>query len=101
MHFLIFYSAGFDTVSCIWLSSSMFMNSPFIQQVTSTVHTFFLCMTLYPDIQKRAQEEIDAVLGTGRLPTLADQKHLPYVEALVKEILRWGPAGPRGSRSLH
>jgi cytochrome P450 len=54
-------------------------------------------MTLYPDIQKRAQEEINAVIGTNRLPSLADQKHLPYVEALVKEVLRWGPASPQGS----
>jgi hypothetical protein len=68
-----------------------------IQKVTSTIHTFFLCMTSYPDIQKRAQEEIDAFLGMGRLPTLDDQKHLPYVEALVKEIIRWAPAVPQGS----
>ena len=51
-------------------------------------------MSLYPDVQKRAQAEIDAVIGPNRLPTLADRSRLPYVEALVSEVLRWGPIGP-------
>lgn len=46
-------------------------------------------MTLYPEAQKRAQEEIDAVLGQERrLPDFSDEASLPYVGALVKEVLR-------------
>ena len=51
-------------------------------------------MTLYPDIQKRAQAEIDQVIGNDRFPTFEDRPHLPYVEAVVKEIFRWKPLAP-------
>lgn len=53
-------------------------------------------MTLFPDIQKRAQAEVDSVLGTGRLPTLRDRDNLPYIDAVVKELLRWRPIFPLG-----
>ena len=53
--------------------------------------TFFLLMGLYPEVQKRAQAEIEQVT-TGRLPTLDNYDSLPYVIALVKEIMRWGPS---------
>ena len=53
-------------------------------------------MTLYPDVQKRAQHEIDTVIGRDRLPTMADRDRLPYVAALCTEVLRWMPAAPLG-----
>ncbi|KAG2133604.1 cytochrome P450 [Suillus bovinus] len=55
----------------------------------STIYSIFLAMTLFPDVQKKAQAEIDAVVGTDRLPSFADRDSLPYIEALVKESLRW------------
>ncbi|TFY79082.1 hypothetical protein EWM64_g4930 [Hericium alpestre] len=55
----------------------------------SATETFFLAMTLYPEAQKKAQAEIDAVIGNDRLPDFSDQDSLPYVEALVKEVMRW------------
>lgn len=58
--------------------------------------TFFLVMTLYPEVQRTAQEEIDRVIGTDRLPTFADRDSLPYVEAVVKEALRMHPIAPMG-----
>lgn len=66
-------------------------------KVASTIRTFFLCMILYPDAQARAQAEIDAVIGSDRLPTLSDRNSLPYVWALVLELFRWGPATPQGN----
>lgn len=57
---------------------------------------FFLAMSLFPDVQKRAQEELDSVVGGGRLPGFQDQKNLPYIEAIVKEVLRWHPVAPMG-----
>lgn len=56
-------------------------------------------MTLYPAIQARAQAEIDSVLGKGwqRLPSFADRERLPYVNAIVLELLRWNPAVPLGT----
>ncbi|THH12729.1 hypothetical protein EW146_g7425 [Bondarzewia mesenterica] len=62
--------------------------------IVSSMHTFFLAMTLFPEVLQRGQLEIDSVVGNDRLPTLDD--HLPYVEALVSEVLRWGPVVPLG-----
>ncbi len=53
-------------------------------------------MTLYPNAQKKAQAELDAVVGTGRLPEFSDRTSLPYVGALVKELLRWHCGTPLG-----
>ena len=53
-------------------------------------------MTLYPEVQKRAQEELDAVVGTQRLPFLTDKPNLPYLRALVLELHSWQPLGPLG-----
>ncbi|KAK7695629.1 hypothetical protein QCA50_000265 [Cerrena zonata] len=57
----------------------------------SAVYSFFLARTLYPEPMRKAQKEIDEVIGRDRLPTLADWERLPYVNALVKEVLRFNP----------
>lgn len=46
-------------------------------------------------VQKRAQEAIDKVVGSDRLPSLADRSSLPYVDAVLREILRWRPVVPQ------
>ena len=51
-------------------------------------------MASFPDVQKRAQAELDAVIGPQRLPNFADRENLPYVAALIKEALRWRPVSP-------
>ena len=56
-------------------------------------------MALYPEIQRCAQEEIEKVIGNDRLPTWDDQPNLPYVCALIKEVLRVAPAAPLGKTS--
>ena len=53
-------------------------------------------MALHPEVQRQAQEEIERVVGNSRLPTLDDRAELPYVEALLKELLRWAPVTPLG-----
>jgi cytochrome P450 len=62
----------------------------------STMTSFFLAMSVCPEVQKKAQEEIDRVVGNSRLPTFSDRENLPYVDAIVKEILRWLPVAPLG-----
>ena len=54
-------------------------------------------MTLYPDVQKKAQDEIDAVIGNDRLPDFDDRNKLPYIEAIIAELLRWLPVAPNGT----
>ncbi|KAH9056869.1 cytochrome P450 [Lactarius vividus] len=60
----------------------------------SALETFVLAMTLYPEVQRKAQTEIDQVVGNSRLPEFWDQDGLPYVEAVLKEVLRWHPVAP-------
>jgi cytochrome P450 len=50
-----------------------------------------LAMIAFPEVQRRAQAEIDAVVGRDRLPSFSDAPHLPYVYATMKEVLRWRP----------
>ena len=46
-------------------------------------------MMHYPDVYRKAQEEIDRVIGRERLPDLTDRGSLPYLEALVMELYRY------------
>jgi hypothetical protein len=58
--------------------------------------TLFL-MSLHPNVQRRAQLKRERVVGKDRLPTIDDQKDLPYTIAVVKEVLRWAPVAPLGT----
>ncbi|KAJ7278952.1 cytochrome P450 [Mycena rebaudengoi] len=73
----VMYVGGFDTA-------------------TAALGTFILAMLANPDAQKRAQKEIDAVVREGHLPSFDDEESLPYVSAIVKEVLRWKPVTPIG-----
>jgi hypothetical protein len=60
----------------------------------SSVNAFVLAMILYPEVQRKAQQELDTVVGSGRLPQFDDRDRLPYINAIVKEVLRWHPVAP-------
>ncbi|KAJ7123429.1 cytochrome P450 [Mycena epipterygia] len=62
----------------------------------SQLEAFFLAMSLYPDVQAAAQKELNSVIGSDRLPDIADRAQLPYINALCKEVFRWHVAGPTG-----
>jgi hypothetical protein len=66
-----------------------------LQSVAST-RVFIMAMTMYPEVQAKAQAEIDAVIGT-RLPEMADRDSLTYVQCIVKEVLRWRTVLPLGA----
>lgn len=51
-------------------------------------------MSLNPAVQERAQEQIDAVVGNERLPTVDDRPLLPYIDAIFRETLRYSPVIP-------
>ena len=53
-------------------------------------------MVLYPEVQKKAQEELDSVIGNTRLPTIEDRSQLKYVEMVMQETFRWVPVTPVG-----
>lgn len=55
---------------------------------------FILAMIKYPEVQVKAQAELDAVLGRNQLPSYDDEDSLPYITAITKEVFRWQPALP-------
>ena len=57
-------------------------------------------MALYPEVQKKAQAEIDAVVGPDRLPDFHDRPSLPYINAMLKELSRWNLVVPLGKPLL-
>ncbi|KAH0828014.1 cytochrome P450 [Lanmaoa asiatica] len=62
----------------------------------ATLNVFLLAMVLFPESQRRAQKEIYAVVGSDRLPGFGDRPSLPFVEAVLRETLRWHPVTPLG-----
>ncbi|KAL5360220.1 cytochrome P450 [Aspergillus floccosus] len=58
---------------------------------SSTLYAFVQAMLLFPEVQRKVQEEIDRVVGSERMPTMDDEHDLPYVRACMKETLRWMP----------
>ena len=71
-----------------------------VETTASIMQWFSALIPAYPEIQKKAQAEIDSVIGTDRLPSLSDRGSLPYTEAIVNELLRWQPVTPLGPSSL-
>jgi cytochrome P450 len=61
---------------------------------------FVISIILYPEVQTAAQRQIDDVGGRGGMPILTDYDRLPYIRAIVKEVLRWRPV-PLGGYVVH
>ncbi|KAF9646526.1 cytochrome P450 [Thelephora ganbajun] len=72
-----------------------------IRGTASAIKSFFLAATLHPEVVRLAQQELDQVFGGVRLPDLSDKPQLPYISAVVKEVLRWRPPTPFASGSVH
>ncbi|KAL5114903.1 hypothetical protein ACEQ8H_007221 [Pleosporales sp. CAS-2024a] len=88
-----------EAIKDIGLDPQMESTSMYIAGADTTVAaimTFFLAMMLYPDVQARAQAELDSVIPSSRLPVSSDKPHLPYITALLKETHRWHPVAPMG-----
>ncbi|KAI0651006.1 cytochrome P450 [Trametes meyenii] len=76
------------------------MNAGGMLATESATLTFLLTMAKFPDVQKRAQAEVDGLLGGKRLPTMADRPSLPYVDAVLSEVLRWVSIAPVIAREV-
>lgn len=57
-------------------------------QSWGTLGVFLIAMVLHPEYQAKAQAEIDAVCGHDRLPTFEDHESLPYIEYIMREVMR-------------
>ncbi|EEB88929.1 hypothetical protein MPER_13039 [Moniliophthora perniciosa FA553] len=58
---------------------------------TSFLRYLVMALVSFPDVQRKAQAEIDHMVGQERMPSLADIKDLPYIQALIKELHRFMP----------
>ncbi|KAF9558962.1 cytochrome P450 [Agrocybe pediades] len=77
-----------------WLSGIMFAAG--METTSGTLAFFILAAVLYPEVVAKAREELDEVVGRSRLPSFDDLPQLPYIQAVVKELLRWRPVAPLG-----
>lgn len=50
-----------------------------------------MALALNPHVLARAQEEVDTIVGSNRIPTFDDEHKLPYIKAMIREVLRWRP----------
>ncbi|KAH7014349.1 cytochrome P450 [Microdochium trichocladiopsis] len=83
-----------DEHAIIWTAASLFGAGSDTSAMTMRIFTF--AMIKFPHVQSRAQAEIDRVVGSSRLPGFQDREELPYVNALLKETLRWWPVAAMG-----
>lgn len=84
-----------DELAIKWTAASLFGAGA--DAVASSLTNFVLAMVMFPEVQNKAQKEIDDVIGTDRLPTFGDRERLPYTEGIVKEVFRWNPFAPLGA----
>ncbi|EMD35670.1 hypothetical protein CERSUDRAFT_85632 [Gelatoporia subvermispora B] len=81
-----------DEEQLVWAASAIMGGG--LDTNMSAALSFFLAMVLHPAVQRKAQAEIDAVIGCERLPSIADRDALPYVRSIITEVLRWKPPVP-------
>ncbi|KAI3620918.1 cytochrome p450 [Moniliophthora roreri] len=77
-----------------WVAVALYVGGA--DTTVSAMTSFFYVMEMYPEVQKRAQADIDKLTAGSRLPTPDDEEALPYVVALIKEVIRWYPVAPLG-----
>ncbi|THU93090.1 cytochrome P450 [Dendrothele bispora CBS 962.96] len=75
-----------------WLVVALY--SAALETTASTLSWFLFAMIQFPAVQQKAQQEIDEIVGHGRLPSFSDINQLHYVRAVIKEVLRWRPPLP-------
>lgn len=69
---------------------------PALTAIAAQIGLLFQTTIKYPHVARRIQEEIDTVVGNGRLPTLDDRVNMPYTEATIREIMRYETPLPSG-----
>ncbi|OJJ35401.1 hypothetical protein ASPWEDRAFT_40597, partial [Aspergillus wentii DTO 134E9] len=67
-----------------------------VETTVSALRVFIKASLLHPECVKKAQKELDEVVGPDRLPSFEDSSRLPYIHAMVEEVLRWQQVGPIG-----
>ncbi|KAI6042938.1 cytochrome P450 [Pisolithus marmoratus] len=81
-------SAARDAAAGVYLAAA--------ESTASILETLVLVMVLHPEVQAKVHAEFDAVLGRGVFPTFEDRPRLPYLQAVLYEVMRWNPVFPLG-----
>lgn len=79
-------SAGSDTVYVVRRLTSITAHLSYQTVITLSMPSLALCH--HPEVLQKAHEQLDEVLGLDRLPTLDDRPRLPYIDCILKEVLR-------------
>lgn len=85
---------GFSDDQAAYVSGSLLEAGS--DTTSSTLYAFVQAMVLFPDVQQKAQRELDRVVGPDRLPTMDDEPHMQYIRGCMKESLRWMPTAILG-----
>ncbi|KAJ5682289.1 hypothetical protein N7462_005454 [Penicillium macrosclerotiorum] len=89
-----YHNLGFTDVQAAFLAGSLIEAGA--ESTSAAMNSCILYLSGYPEVQQRAHEELDSVVGSSRSPRFSDMEQLPYVRAIVKEILRIRPLASMG-----
>ena len=89
---------SYEIRSCLSKYNCRYLGGALIEGGSDTTSSFtnamVLAVTAFPDAQRKAQEELDRVVGSDRAPEWEDLQDLPYIRALLKEVHRFRPVAP-------
>ncbi|KAJ7578559.1 cytochrome P450 [Mycena floridula] len=83
---------GIDREAIAWIGGVLLEGAS--DTTSAFLQSLILLLTAFPDAQQKAQEEMERVVGSHRIPQLSDFDELPYIQAIIKETHRFRPAAP-------
>ncbi|GJC89751.1 fumitremorgin C synthase [Colletotrichum liriopes] len=87
-------NAGMSETEMAWISGTLTLANG--ETSVSILCWFVVAMITYPHMMHKAQATLDQVVGRERLPVYADRAQLPYIDAMIEEVMRWRPILPAG-----